>query len=114
MSEEEQKEFDDNVKTLSLQLRLFAPQLKEHQTRLEAGTAKMHELEIALKDLRCGEHEIEMEHFREHIRAGDKWRMAIFTIAIGLVVSIVGTIQTWGAIQEKISNLERVTYETRN
>lgn len=111
MIEDEQREFEDNVKMLSMQLRLFVPQLSEHTRKLEDGTAKMHELELSLRGLKCGEHEVEIGHFKEHIDASSKWRMAIFTIAIGLIVTVVGAIQTWGAVQEKINNIERIVYE---
>ena len=115
MSEEEQREFEDNVKTLSLQLRLLTPQLAEHAKKLEEGTKKMHALELSLKELKCGEHKITIDNIDkktdEHISAGNKWRAAIVGAFVTIILVIIGTAVTWGVTQEKISQLERVTYE---
>jgi type II secretory pathway component PulL len=109
MSEEE-LEFNDSIKTLSMQIRLLAPQLAKHSEKLDEGTKEINSLKCQLASLKCGEHEVEMNHFNKHIEEGAKWRLAILTIAIGVVLSALGIIQQWGAVKSDIKNIERSVY----
>lgn len=107
MSEEEKIELDVLLKNLLHLLRLTIPKFEEHSKKLEQGNERMHGLEMALQGLSCGKNEQRIETLETQRDDDKKYRRDITIFVGGVILSIVGIAMAWGALLNRVSNVEK-------
>jgi len=70
---------------------------------------KIDLLKDKCSDLPCKAHIEKFKSFDNHILEGEKWRLAIFSLAVGLIVTLGSGLATWGAMQQKLDDHIRYT-----
>lgn len=107
MSDEEKIELDVLLKNLLHLLRLTMPKFEEHSKKLEQGNERMHGLEMALQGLSCGEHVKRIENNEKLHEEAKRYRRDVTIFVGGVILSIIGIAMAWGALLNRVSNVEK-------
>ena len=79
---------------------------KESKSNLEK---KIDALRDKLVYLPCSVHVEKFKQFEDHISEGGRWRLAVFSIAVGLLVTIGGGLVSWGTIKQQMQDHIRMS-----
>jgi len=76
----------------------------DNQRLIRTLFKKFGEVNDGLLTLPCGVHKERFKMYDAHMKEGGRWRLAVFSIAVGLLVTVGGGLVAWGSLKEKVSN----------